>query len=155
MSFWKWDGIKATIMYFTAGQNDTDRLIAYDTTGDRFVKSSSNSYDTNFATTVVNFTCKLKTKFHSYGIPNQKKLFKRVKFDLSRSGLWTLNMYADNDERNTGVEFYSGTGTGHYYGDVSIPYDMDGYNLSYELTNTTSNDVEVYGFSTEMERREF
>ena len=49
----------------------------------------------------------------------------------------------------------SSTGSGHYYEDISIPWENDGYNIAFKLTNQTANAVEIYGFSVELEGRVF
>lgn len=156
MAFWKWTGQNAEEMWYSEGSGDTEQLILLDADNTRLAKSTSNAYDIAYNTTQTNIAITFKLSFKSHGGPNQKKAYQRVKIDLSKSGDWTFTIYGDNDDVNTsGTTISSGTGTGHYYADISIPYTLDGQNISYQLTNQTANDTEIFGFSTEFGRRAF
>jgi len=155
ISFWKWTGQNAKEIWYSEGSGDTEQLILLDEDNLRLVKSTSNAFDTSYADEDTNISCTIETSFNSYGMPNQKKKYRRVKMDLSKSGDWTFTMTGDNGDATSTATISSGAGTSHYYADISIPYTLDGQNISYKLVNQTANDVQVFGFSTEFERRAF
>lgn len=155
MSFWKWAGLAADEIIYADGAGDSEILILNDPDNNRLVKSTTNAYDTAFDTTQTNIECTLETSFESEGVPNQKKLYKRVKLDMSKSGNWTLTITGDNGDATATATISSGTGSSHYYADIAIPYTLDGQNISYKLVNQTANAVEFFGSSTEFERRAF
>lgn len=155
LAFWKWTGQNAEEIWYSEGASDTEQLILLDADNLRLVKSSSNAFDTAYNETTSNFACTVETSFRSDASPNQKKKYRRVKLDLSKSGDWAFTITGDNGDVTATATISSGTGTSHYYADISIPYTLDGQNISYKLVNTTANTVEVFGFSTEFERRAF
>ena len=155
MSFWKWTGQNAEEIWYSEGAADTEQLILLDATNTRLVKSTADAFDTAYDTTETNISCTLETSYMSTATPNQKKRYRRVKIDMSKSGDWTFTISGDNGDATATATIESGTGTSHYYADISIPYTLDGQNISYKLVNQTANDVEVFGFSTAFEGRAF
>jgi len=156
VSWWKWTGLKAGCLLYDKGLASATLLLAYDVTNTRIVKAGTAAYDTDKAgTTNTNITVTFQPKYESYGSPNTKKRYVRFKPDLSKSGDWTLTMKSDNGITTDASTISSGTGSGHYYGDISIPWELDGYNITFQLVNTTSNAVQIYGYSVEVERRAF
>ena len=154
-SFWKWTGHAFDEMWYAEGAGDTEQLIAHDMDNNRLVKSNANAYDTNFAGTNANIACVLETSFSSQGALNTKRHCRRVKIDMSKSGDWTLTLTGDNGDATATATIVSGTGATHHYADVSIPYTLDGQNISFKLANTTANAVEIFGFSVDLDRRAF
>lgn len=156
LSFWEWTGLKAIQMLFASGSGDDGLIFAVDSTNRRIVKSGTNGYDTAFnGSTQTAITTTIQTKYESFGVPGQKKCIKRVRPEVSKSGDWTATFYSNDAQNSATATISSGTGTGHYLGDISPPYTLDGYNFSTKLVNATTNTVEVYGISTEIERRAF
>lgn len=155
-SFWKWTGHAFDEMWYSQGAGDTEQLIAHDMDTSRLVKTNANAYDTAFdGTTETNIACTLETSFTSHGAFNTKKHYRRVKLDISKSGDWAFTITGDNGDATATATITSGTGTSHYYADISIPYTLDGQNISYKLVNQTANTVEIFGFSTDLDRRAF
>jgi len=158
LSWWKWTGNNTDIiLYDYDAINDSRTILAYDGDNGRIIQNGTDAYDTALnGSTQTNISCTLLTKYYSFGTPNTRKRFIRVKVDLSYSGNWTLTMYSDNGANSaTAYTIASGTGTTHYYEDISIPYELDGYNIAFQLANQTANAVEIYGFSVDYERRVF
>lgn len=157
MSWWKWTGQNCRIMIYDYDAIGSARqIMAYDGDNGRLVKNGTNAYDTATSTTQTNIECTLQPKYDAYGTPTTKKRFVRVKLDISKSGDWTLTMYSDNGVNSSSAyTVESGTGTGHYYTDISIPWELDGNNFTIKLVNKTANSVEIYGFSVMLERRVF
>ena len=155
VSWWKWTGQNAECLLYDKGLASATLLLAYDSDNTRIVKAGANAYDTDKSAATTNITCTFAPKYESYGTPNTKKRYVRFKPDLSKSGDWTLTMKADNGITTDASTISSSTGSGHYYGDISIPWELDGYNITFQLVNTTANAVQIYGYSVEVERRAF
>lgn len=152
LSFWKWTGLAADMFIEETGAGDDGYLVI--SNGDRFVRNTSNGYDVAFDTTQTNFTTRLKTKYLSFGGPNRKKRYRRLKLDISGSGDYTLRLVSDNGNVTESETISSGSDT-HYYGEVSVPWELDGYTFAIDLANSTANDVTIYGFSLDVEGRVF
>lgn len=155
LSFWEWTGLAADQIAYADGSNDSGYLLLWDKTNKRFVHDTSNGYDVAWDTTQTAITNTLQEKYESFGKPSLKKAFKRVKVEVSKSGNWTLTVYSNNGVANATATIVSSTGTGHYTADISLPYTLDGYNLSYKLVNATTNAVEIYGTTTDQVGRAF
>lgn len=155
MSFWEWTGLAADQIVYAAGSGDNGYLILHDMDNTRFVRNTTNGYDVAFDTTETAITTTFQTKYESYGFPMQKKAFKRIKVDMSESGTYTLTLYSNNGDAEVSKTIESGGGSGHHVEDTSIPYTLDGYNLSAKLVNATTNDVEIYGTTVDYTRRAF
>lgn len=155
VSFWEWTGLAADQIVYGGGAGDNGYLILHDMDNNRFVRNTTNGYDVAFDTTETAITTTLQTKYSSFGVPGNLKINRRVKVEVSKSGDYTLTMYANNGDSNATATIASGIGTGHYTADISIPYTLDKYNLSYKLVNATVNAVSIYGFATDVDRRTF
>lgn len=157
LSWWKWTGQNAKNMIYDYSIASARTVMVYDATNTRLVKNGELAYDTNKAAdTNTNIACTLQTKYYSFGTPLQKKKLRRIKVDLSKSGDWTLNFVSDNGTTTSAsYTIASATGSGHYYEDISIPWENDGYNIAFKLVNQTANAVEIYGFAVELEGRMF
>jgi len=153
VSFWKWTGVAVTRFEHANGSGDNGNLIGSENT--RFIKETTNGYDVAYDTTQTAITTTLQTKYDSADEPGTRKQLRRVKLDLSKSGEWTLTMGADEAQATATATISSGTGTGHYRADITPPYTLDRYNLSFTLVNSTTNPVEVYGVETEGYGRAF
>lgn len=155
LSFWEWTGASVDCWDYASGSGDNGNLLGWDSSDGRILKDSSNGYDVAYDTTETNVTNTLQLRYDSHGAPGTRKMFKRQKVDISKSGEWTVTLYADEGQRTASRTIQSGTGTGHFVKMYPIPYTLDGRNLSVKLVNATSNAVEMYGVSTESERRVF
>ena len=155
VSLWKWAGLKATQIVHAFGDDDNGYLIGYDPANRRFVYATSNGYDVAFDTTQSNIDITFQSKYHSQKAPGQRKAEKRMLFEISKSGDWTLTLLADNGLRTAVKTIASGTGSGHVYHDTEVPYGVDGFNLSVKLANSSNGAVSVYGYTDESKRRVF
>ena len=152
-SIWKWTGLSADCGVYANGDGDNGYLILNDDANTRFVRNTTNAYDVAFDTTETAISITFETKDYSRGAPGLIKASKRILLDISRSGDWTVTFSSDG--RTAGLTLSSSTGTTHYRGDIALPYTMDGYLFGVKLENSTTNAVEIYGFSDEAEGRPF
>ncbi len=159
ISFFKWTGLRADSFQWNKGSADDGYLLAVDNstapTLDRL--DNGNGYD---GTTGTNFLKDFKSRYGSQGSPQTIKRYYRMKPDISGPGTWTAIMSADNgDTITTDISVTLGItstySTGHYSTDLSVPYQMDGKNLSLELQTQSSTPVTIYGFSADVETRRY
>lgn len=155
LSFWEWTGAYVDCWDLANGASDNGYIIGWDSNDGRFCRNTTNGYDVAYDTTQTAITQTFQTKHDSFGAPSTRKVAKRQKVEISKSGDWTLTIYADNGQRNAGRTLESGSGTGHFIAMYPIPYTIDGYNMSVKLVNATTNSVEIYGVTTEVDGRTF
>lgn len=155
VSLWKWTGMNPSHMRVAAAGTDNGYLIVIDQTNKRLAYASANAYDTAFDTTLAPITCTLKTRELTDDEPGRRKTQRLLFVDISKSLAWRLTLHADGGQRTASQPIASGQGTGHFQFRTEIPYTMDGFDLAYELVNTTMVDAEFYGLTDEVERRVF
>lgn len=153
VSFYEWTGVAVTQFIYATGAGDNGYLIGSES--DRFIRNTTNGYDVAFNTTQTAITTTLQTKHMSIGEPAMRKRSRRVKVELSKSGNYTLTMYANEGQVSASDTIASGSGSGHYIADETLPYTMDGYNVGFKLVNGTTNTVEIYGFAFDVSGRTF
>lgn len=148
VSFFKWKTCRADqFQVFDDGE-----LYAIDNGVRKIIKyQNGNEYD-NDSTAIA---YKLETADIAYGEFQQKKRQRRVKIDISKSGTWSVSMKVDHSTTTAVSTIASGTGSGHYETDLSIPYTMDGKNFTLAFSNNTSNSAKVYGYAIEVATRRF
>lgn len=148
LSFYKFTGLSPKQMVWHNGADDDNYLTAIEGT---------NIYryqDGNYADGTTDIAVTIKLKPHSFGKPLKKKRYTRAKIETSKAGSFTFTAYGEYDEVSTSVTEDSGSGTGHYDSEFSLPYTLDGKNIALEYSNTGSTDVTFYGFALEaFERR--
>lgn len=155
MSFWEWTGPAVDCWAYANGFGDNGYIIGYDEDGDRFIRNTSNGYDVAFDTTQTAITQTFQTKYDSFGAAGVRKVIKRVKVETSESGDWTATFYSNDGDNSASKTISTGSGSGHHIEMVAIPYSVDGYNFSTKLVNATTNAVQIYGITTEVEGRSF
>jgi len=155
VSLWEWTGMKATQILVASGDSDNGYLIVYDSAGKRFARATTNGYDIAFDTTQTAISTTFQSRYDAQKLPGQRKVQRRMVIDLSKSGDWTLTLLADDGVRTAVKTISSGSGSGHYRHDTEIPYPLDGFTLCVKLVNSTTGDVQIHGFTDEMEKRSF
>jgi hypothetical protein len=83
------------------------------------------------------------------------KRYARFKPLLRPAGVYTVALTADKDRYTASVQIDSGVTGETYLGYETMPYQLDGYDLSVEFTNATANVAAVYGFVFDYEKGEF
>ena len=155
VSIWKYNypTIVAENFISFSGDNDTGSLIGI---GQDYLRELETSYysDEDGAGN-VNIAVDVKTKDISFGQFGLKKNYTRIKPDIEKAGDYTFTMYADHENTNISVTMASGTGSGHYTEDISIPYTIDGKDLTLRFQNTSSVFAAIYGIALEVARRVF
>ncbi len=159
ISFFKWNSMRIDAMQWNTGANDDGFLLGVvNSTAPSLVKmDNGNGYDE----TTVGFLKDLKTRYNSQSSPGTIKRAIRLKPEIAGPGSWTLLLSADNgDTVTTDVSVALGitstfSATAHYTTDVSIPYQMDGRNLAFELQTQSTNPVKIFGFSVDVETRRY
>ena len=124
-------------------QNDNE-LIQVETSAFKDVYSGDNDISIDY-----------KSKDLSFGEFGLKKNYNRVKPDIEKAGNYTLTLLADHESDNIAVTLASGTGPGQYTEDVSVPYEIDGKDLTLRFQNTSSVYAAIYGFALNVARRVF
>lgn len=152
MSWWKYTGIRADRLAWQDGDGDDLALVAVDNSTPQVIQlENGNAYD--LSSTAI--TMKAKTKAHTLGEFQTRKVLTRVKPKVSQSGRWTFTMYSDDDTENVSVTLQSGSGSGFYSQDISVPYSLDGKNIAFYLENATTNAATVRGVALEFSTRSF
>lgn len=148
LSFYKFTGLSPKQMLWQNGADDNNYLLAIEGT------DIYRYQDGNYADGTTDIAVTIKLKPESFDKPLTDKRYTRAKIEVSKAGTFTFSAYSDNDDAIMTDTADSGTGTGHHVETFSLPYTLDGKNISLEYKNTGSIDVTFYGFSLEtFERR--
>jgi hypothetical protein len=157
VSFWKYTtevSSIATLTYpvYFKGDQDTQALIAQNT--DEYIQVETSAYKDVYSGD-NNIALDVKTKDITFGQFGQKKNYNRIKPDVERAGNWTFTMLADHESTNTAVTMETGAGPGQYTEDISVPYTIDGKDLTLRFQNTSAVFAAIYGYALNVARRVF
>ena len=154
VSIWKYTG-STTIensIYFD-GDGDNSKLIGIGQ--GRFYETENGKYYDEDGAGNIDITIDYKSKDLSFGEFGLKKNYNRIKPDVEKAGDYTLTLLSDHESDNIAVTLASETGPGQYTEDVSVPYEIDGKDLTLRLQNTSSVYAAIYGFALNVARRVF
>ena len=157
VSFWKYITAASGISTLTSpvyfnGDQDNNFLVAQD--DNEFIQLETSNYkdvhsgDNNIAIDV-------KTKDLSFGQFGLKKNYTRVKPDVEKAGNWTFTLLSDHEASSISVTLATGAGPGQYTEDVSVPYTIDGKDLTLRFQNTSAVFAAIYGYALNVARRVF
>jgi len=149
VSFWKWTGCKAYQLVWFNGDGESKNLIGLED-DELLTFDDGNSYDTS--SNPIDMIVKTRYLFDG---DLRDKLYRRLKMDVSASGVWTNTTAGDFGSSTSVATISSGSGGGHYNGDISLPYSLDGQNLTIQLRNNTINTAKIYKLGVEYDRRKF
>jgi hypothetical protein len=151
VSWYKFSGIVAEKVLHYKGENDTQYLIGSD--GDSLVRLfTGNYYDTSSETPI---SIDVMTKYLSFGLFLVTKNYGRIKYDISQSGLWVFTFYAEHGDEEGGEAINTPAAGGHNVGYITMPYNLDGTEVSIRLENESSVDAVIYGLAIDVARRVF
>ena len=154
VSFYKLPSYHVDRFLYCRGDSDTKYLLGiYNATGtNAIVKRLQNgTYSDNLSGIPV----VIQTKYQSQKKILSQKCYKRSIFDLAMAGDYTVTIYKDDGTTAVSFTIATTTGTGHYIEDVSLPYEVDGRNISMLLANTTANNAKLYGITSQVTVRRF
>ena len=153
VSFYKFTGMAVDVMNWHAGGTDNGYLLGAQNVGSRVIKRIDNGayYDA----TSSDIALIVQTKDYSQTEPLRKKRYTRTKIDTTKSGEFTYKIYDEYSQNAVTATCDSGTGTGHYHREFTVPYTIDGMTFSQYLANTSSVDVTVYGFAIDAIGRKY
>jgi hypothetical protein len=153
VSFFKFTGMVVDVMNWHSGGADDGYLLGAQNSGSRVIRrlDNGNYYDG----TSTDIAVVVQTKDYSETEPLRKKRYTRTKIDTSKSGDFTYRIYDEYSQNYVEATAESGTGTGHYHREFTIPYTIDGNTFSQYLANTSSVDVSVYGFAIDAIGRKY
>jgi hypothetical protein len=98
----------------------------------------------------------IQTKEFTFGRPEFKKTYNRLKLDLLKAEQWTLTVNADESDNDFVYVIESfGPEEEHHIEEVSIPYTMDGRSLAVQLENSTVHNARFFLFSIDFGLRRF
>ena len=100
-------------------------------------------------------TSHMQTLFFSYNQAGSDKRLGRIKVELIPSGVYVFSVLADHGERAIAIPIDSGSGPYPYVEEVSLPYDMDGKNVSFSISHAGSGKAEINGIHIEQFRRQY
>lgn len=153
VSVWKYLGLPAHNMLSFSGAGDNGYLVGL--FGGSVVRLENDTYADNPAGTPQDYSIDVKTKALSFNQFGLNKNYNRVKPDIEKAGNWTFTLLSDHEANNVAVTLASGTGPGQYTEDVSVPYTMDGKDLTLRFQNTSSVFAAIYGYALNVARRVF
>lgn len=155
LSYYKYTSITASQMIFFGDNSDTRELISAQNlstpAGSLIELENGNYYDA----TATAITLTVQTRDLNLSSYQIKKRFSRVKPDIEEAEEWTLTLLCNDGDTEVDVTIQSGTGSGHYSEDVSVPYTIDGKDFAVKLENISDVYAAVYGLSLEYEGRVF
>ncbi len=155
VSFFKYTGITASQMIYFSDNSDTRELISaknLSTPAGTLIQLEDGNYYDETATAI---TMKVQTKDLTFGTYQKKKRYTRVKPDIEQAEEWTITLLANDGEEELEVTVQSGTDSGHYSEDISVPYTIDGKDFAVKFENTSDVYAAVYGVALEYEGRVF
>lgn len=79
-------------------------------------------------------TMRVRTKLYGFSEIGQRKVYSRLKPELSRAGLYTIQLRSDTTWSGP-FEIDSGTGDGTHSEEVNVPYAIDGRRIGMELVH--------------------
>lgn len=153
LSWWKYTGIRADRFEWQDGDGDDLAFVAVRNGENPDVIQLETSAECDLTSTAI--TMKAKTKAFSFGEFQTRKVLTRVKPKVSQSGRWTFTMYSDDDTESVSLTLQSGSGSGFYAQDISVPYSLDGKNLAFCFEHGTTDAATVQGVALEFARRSF
>ena len=97
----------------------------------------------------------MQTIFFSYNQGGSDKRLGRIKVELIPSGVYVFSVLADHGERAIAIPVDSGSGDYPYIEELSLPYDMDGKNISFSLSHAGTGGAGIHGIHIEQYRRQY
>lgn len=156
VSFWKYT-TASTISTLTSpvyfnGDQDNNFLMAQD--DDEFIQLETSNYK-DVHSGDSNISIDVKAKDSTFNLFGHNKNYSRVKPDIEKAGNWTFTLLSDHESNSVAVTLASGTGPGQYTEDVSVPYTIDGKDLTLRFQNTSAVFAAIYGYALNVARRVF
>jgi hypothetical protein len=158
VSWYKWTGYRVDKMLWAYGAGDNGYILGIDAARNLIYRlDRENGYDETSTGTVA-VTLDMKSKYLSFGAFQTYKKITRFKPDLKGVGNWSFIMSADNAwstlTTDVTVALVS-TAADHWSTDISVPYQMDGKTIAFELITATTNPKAIYGLSADVELRRY
>ncbi len=156
VSFYKFTGYKSNKFIYQSGAGDNGYLLALvDEDPPRIDRCDNGLQD---GSTPIQMT--IKTRFYSFtGFQYHKFMgrFKpKVKQVSSSTGSYhVLNYYSEDGIKAASTYLTVTTGSGFYSRDISLPYSMDGKNISFEMYHDGPTSAGLIGYAVELANRRF
>ena len=159
VSWYKWTGYRVDKMIWASGANDNGYILGFDSTNRMIYRLDRESgYDDTSTGGSTAVTLDMKTKYMSFGGFQTYKKLNRIKPDIKGVGAWTFTMSVDNAWTTLSTDIsvtLNSTAADHWSTDISVPYQMDGKSIAFELVSATTNPKAIYGFAADVEVRRY
>ena len=156
ISFYKYTNWKAHHFMWCRGWEDTGYLLgiidrAYPYI-DRFDVGSQDDSD--------NITMTLKTRFYNWTGFQDHKYMGRLKPKMREvsavtGATHTLNFYSDEGKKMATKTLSVPVGDGYFEDTISLPYTMDGKNVSFEFIHSGPTSACLIGYAVQLRKRRF
>ena len=156
LSFYKFTNYDSHKFLFLSEDQDNEYLLAFlDTDPPRIDRCDNGVADGSTAIPMV-----AMTKFYDFtGFQYHKfmgRLKPKIKEVASTAGEeHTLNFYAEDGIKSATKNFNVSVGSGYYSTDISLPYNMDGKNISIEFSHNGLIAAGLIGYAIELVNRRF
>jgi len=157
VSWYKFTSYKVNQFIYNSGEGDNGILQAIvDQNSPYIARCDYGAYDNITAATAINMT--IETKYYTSGF-GKFLYFGRLKpkikqVSASTGATHTLTLQAEDGTVSVNITLTVTTGTGYYSEDISMPYIIDGKNMSIKLNHNAVTAAGLIGYAfTTMERR--
>ena len=128
-------------------------------TNNTFIVRCDNGAQDSIAA-ATNIVSKSRTKYFSPEGSGLEKRYVRVKAKIKQVSAGTgavhkLTIRSDDNANNATKSFAVGTGSAYHTEDVSIPYELDGRNIAFELEHDAPIGTTLVGYAFEYQPRSF
>ena len=157
VSWFKYLSYRVDLMMPHYGGGDDGLLLGLDNGSTKQIiqLERTDAAGTDFAATAISQKMRAYLR-NAKDNTTRKKVGRRVKPRISKSGDWTMTLYANEGDITSAVAtLTSGSGTTPFTADESIPYTMDEYNIAVELVNAQTQDATVHSIGYETYERAF
>jgi len=131
VSFYRYTNHAFTSLIYGKGNTDTGYLYGIHT-------SLGGVYRLDYGTTDngTSVTMEMQTLYYTFRSGGEAKLYGRIKPELTPAGTYTLTIYAEDGSQTEEISIETGTTGIVYTEDISLPYHLDGKNISFKITHT-------------------
>lgn len=156
MSFYKFTGYVSHKFYHEDGAGDNDYLLALvDADPPRIDRCDNGITDNSVAIAMA-----LQTRYFDFGGFQKHKFMGRFKPKISEvsaitGSAHTLTSYCADGTKSKVITLTVPVGSGYYSKDISLPYTMDGKNISFELSHEGVTSAALIGYALELTNRRY
>lgn len=156
VSFFKFTGYKSNKFLHESGAGDNGYLLALVDEDPPAIDRCDNGVTDGG--TAISMTA--KTKFYNFTGFQYHKFLGRFKPKIKQvsaatGSSHTLNYYSEDGVKTALTSLSVSVGSGFYSTDISLPYSMDGKNISFEMYHNGPTSAGLIGYAVELVNRRF